>query len=189
MFDLALYSRKNEARPLWRGIDLLFDEPFFRRREDWLSPWFLPSWSGRLRSLAGIFESFPGDNLAIDFFERRGEFVLQADLAGMEIKDIEVTVQEGFLTIQAKRERKEERQEGGWIVRAAGFGCWRRSLRLPDGVDANRAKAIYENGVLTVTLPKERTHRQIAAKIKVKLPKVRLPRLLNKQKKIRVRHG
>jgi HSP20 family protein len=90
----------------------------------------------------------------MDVSESEGEFRIAAELPGVEQDDIEVTLEDGTLTI--KGERKDDRKE-----KDAGFrrvetlrGSFRRSIRLPEEVDQEAVKARYRNGVLELSLPK-----------------------------------
>jgi HSP20 family protein len=90
----------------------------------------------------------------MDVSESEGEFRIAAELPGVEQDDIEVTLEDGTLTI--KGERKDDRKEND-----AGFrrvetlrGSFRRSIRLPEEVDQEAVKARYRNGILELSLPK-----------------------------------
>jgi HSP20 family protein len=94
---------------------------------------------------------------AVDMMERKDEIVLRADLPGMEQKDIEVTVQDGTLTIRGeRREEKEEKKEGEYFWSERTLGAFVRTLPLPANVDADKVTAAFKNGVLDVHLPKTR---------------------------------
>ena len=102
---------------------------------------------------------------AVDIVDRKEELVVRADLPGLEEKDIEVSVQDGMLTIRG--ERKEEKTEKDEYYRSERwFGACYRGLPLPSGVDADTIKATFKNGVLEVHLPK--TAEAKAKKIEVK---------------------
>jgi HSP20 family protein len=95
--------------------------------------------------------------VAVDVAERGDEFVVTADLPGYEADDIDLTVSDDRLHLSA--ERSEERETGGddgarYHRRERRRQPVKRTLRLPDDVDETAVSAEYENGVLTVTLPK-----------------------------------
>lgn len=75
---------------------------------------------------------------AVDMFDRKDELVLRADLPGPEEKDVEVRVESGVLTLRGER----------W------GGSFSRSMTLPPGIDVDKIKATFRNGVLEVRLPK-----------------------------------
>ena len=99
----------------------------------------------------------------MDVSETDKDVRIQAELPGVSEKDIEVSLNDDLLTIRAEKrqERREERQ--GVHVSERSFGTFQRSLRLPFPVSQDQVQATFENGVLSVTLPKaqpqERTRR------------------------------
>lgn len=90
----------------------------------------------------------------MDVSETDKDVRIQAELPGVSEKDIEVSLNDDLLTIRAEKQqaRKEDRQ--GVHVSERAFGTFQRSLRLPFPVDQDQVQANFENGVLTVTLPK-----------------------------------
>jgi HSP20 family protein len=90
----------------------------------------------------------------MDVSETDKELRIQAELPGVSEKDIDVSLNEDVLTIRAekKQERKEEREGMHFSERA--FGTFQRSLRLAFQVNPDQVQARFENGVLSVTLPK-----------------------------------
>ena len=90
----------------------------------------------------------------MDVSETDKEVRIKAELPGVTEKDIDVSLDDDVLTIRAEKrqERREERE--GVHVSERAFGTFQRSIRLPFSVNADQVKAGFENGVLTVTLPK-----------------------------------
>lgn len=90
----------------------------------------------------------------MDVSETDKELRIQAELPGVSENDIDVSLHEDVLTIRAekKQERKEEREGVHFSERA--FGTFQRSLRLPFQLNPDQVQARFENGVLSVTLPK-----------------------------------
>lgn len=106
---------------------------------------------------------------AADLFETNDEFVLEMELPGFNIDDIEVTVERGILTVSGRRTAEVESGNGERInyhVRERSFDRFSRSFSLPQTVNADHVDAEYRNGILRVTLPKvaEAKPRQIAVK-------------------------
>jgi HSP20 family protein len=99
----------------------------------------------------------------MDVSETDKDVRIQAELPGVSEKDIEVSLNDDMLTIRAEKhqERREERQGTHFSERS--YGTFQRSLRLPFPVSQDQVQATFENGVLSVTLPKaqpqERSHR------------------------------
>ncbi|AKS32586.1 Hsp20/alpha crystallin family protein [Mycolicibacterium goodii] len=79
-------------------------------------------------------------------------YVLTADLPGVDPGSVEVTVDNGVLTITAHRTARSE-ESVQWLANERFFGSYRRQLSLGDGIDTSAIDATYENGVLTVTIP------------------------------------
>lgn len=91
---------------------------------------------------------------SVDVIETEGAIRLKADLAGMSPDDIQLEVQDNVLTLSGERKFQEEVKEDKYYRIERRYGCFSRSLALPQGVDAERIEANYENGVLEVTVPK-----------------------------------
>ncbi len=91
---------------------------------------------------------------AVDMIDRKDEIVLRADLPGLEQKDIEVTVQDGMVTIRGERKEEKEEKAEDYYYCERSFGAFARTLPLPSGVDAERVTATFKNGVLEVHVPK-----------------------------------
>lgn len=83
----------------------------------------------------------------VDLYEDKDSTFVRAELPGVNRDDIQVEIVDGYLTINATRKRKEGEQEHSFALS--------RSIQLPDAVQSDRISAAYENGVLTVTLPKQ----------------------------------
>ena len=91
----------------------------------------------------------------IDLTETDTELRVAAELPGLEEKDIQVSLEDGVLTIRGERTAEVKNEDAKEIRHVETFrGKYERSLRLPAEVDADGVKAVYRNGILTVTLPK-----------------------------------
>ena len=90
--------------------------------------------------------------MPIDLYRSGDHFVVHADLPGADPGSVDLSVDNGLLTIRAERSgRTEESVE--WLASERFTGSYMRQLSLGDGIDAERISATYENGVLTVTIP------------------------------------
>ncbi len=94
--------------------------------------------------------------LGLDMYETASEVVVRAELPGVKQEDAEITLERGRLTIRAKRAHDNEADEKAvrWFSRDLWAGEYAASLTLPDSLDDAQAKAHYENGVLTLRIPK-----------------------------------
>jgi HSP20 family protein len=104
---------------------------------------------------------------AMDLVETADEFVLRADLPGLTEQDVNIEVEDNVLTVSGERKAEhEERKEGYYRVERSS-GRFSRSLTLPEGVDPESVKAVFENGVLEVRIPKpeQRKPRKVAISV------------------------
>ena len=90
----------------------------------------------------------------VDVTENDKAITVTAELPGMEEKDVNVSVGDGYISISGeKKSEKEEKTKTGYLQERS-YGSFHRSFRLPDTVDADKISADLAKGVLTVTLPK-----------------------------------
>ena len=92
--------------------------------------------------------------IPLDVVEQDDELLVRASIPGVKVDDIDVSIENRVLTIKAETKTEAEHKEGGYLVRERRSGSFLRSLRLPESVDADKAKTSYNDGVLTVNLPK-----------------------------------
>ena len=104
--------------------------------------------SGGQQRTQGVAEWAP----AIDVVQEDGDLVVRAELPGVKLEDVDMTVHRGVLTISGEREEQREEERGGYLVRERRSGSFRRILQLPEGVDEDSIRARFENGVLEVTI-------------------------------------
>ena len=157
--------------PFWslrNEIDDLFDD-FFPgtaigpRRRSRMRGW--PRWGGTQSD--GM--SLP----SIDVIDKHDEIKLCAELPGMNEADIDVQVTDGVLTLsgEKKEETEEGDKEGDYYMSERSFGSFKRAVRLPEGIDQDKIEAHFENGVLTVRLPKSPEAQAQTRRIEVKSAK------------------
>ncbi len=91
---------------------------------------------------------------AMDLAETKDAYVLRADLPGLAPEDVKIELENRVLTVSGERKAEQRSEESGWVRVERSFGAFRRSLTLPAGVDAAAITAGFDNGVLTVTVPK-----------------------------------
>ncbi len=163
MAETAVEVKKHEraAPPAPMGPPSLDPWRSFRREMDRL---FDQVWPGGFAfpSLRRAFEP------AMDLVEDDRAFRITAELPGLSEKDIDVTISGDMLTI--KGEKREEREEKGrnYYVSERRFGSFQRSFTLPEGVDRDKIEAKFQDGVLTLTLPKTPEAVKQQKKIEVK---------------------
>ena len=93
---------------------------------------------------------------SVDIFETENELVLKADVPEVDPKNIGIQVENGTLTLKGERRFEEQQKNGKGFHRIErSYGSFVRAFSLPETVDAEKVKADYKNGVLTITLPKK----------------------------------
>ena len=92
----------------------------------------------------------------LDLVEHEADFFVHAELPGVSKEDVDISIDKGVLTISAKKENKHEEKTSTVHHMERSFGTVQRSIRLPKKVVPGDVRATFENGVLEVTLPKQR---------------------------------
>lgn len=91
---------------------------------------------------------------AVDIKEEESQFIITADVPGVDPKDIDVTMENGMLTIKGERQLESDAKENGYRRFERVHGTFYRRFSLPDYADADNISANCKAGVLTVTVPK-----------------------------------
>jgi len=92
--------------------------------------------------------------LAVDVYQTKNFFVVQAPVAGIKPEDLDISVENDFLIIKGKREKTEEVQEKDYFYQECYWGSFSREISLPEDLDATKIKASLKKGILTVKIPK-----------------------------------
>ena len=92
---------------------------------------------------------------AVDIYENENELVLKADIPEIDPKNVGIQIENGTLTLKGERKFEEQKNGKGYHRVERGYGTFVRAFTLPDTVDAEKVKADYKNGVLSVKLPKK----------------------------------
>ncbi|PYL08281.1 MAG: hypothetical protein DME33_07725 [Verrucomicrobia bacterium] len=140
-------SRRNDERSLARRAD----DPFNYLRNQinrvfddfWGESWLEPH-----REMAAGF--WP----QVDVTETEKEIKVSAEIPGVEPKDLDVSVEDGMLTIKGEKKYEREEKEKGQYRMERSYGSFERAIELPAEVDESKAKAEFKKGVLRLTLPK-----------------------------------
>ena len=104
---------------------------------------------------------------SMDLVETDDHFVLRADLPGLSEGDVAIELEDNVLTVSGERKAEHEEKKEGFYRVERSYGQFRRSLTLPDGVDADAIAARFDRGVLEVRIPKpeERKPRKVAIQV------------------------
>jgi HSP20 family protein len=91
---------------------------------------------------------------ALDISERKDAYLVMVELPGVEPDDLQITMEDGLLTIQGKRQFAQESSEQQFHRVERRYGAFRRSITLPAQVQAEQIEATFDNGVLEIVVPK-----------------------------------
>lgn len=103
--------------------------------------------------------------LPLDVSETENEFVVKASLPGVPPDAVHITVHGDTLTIRGETHAQEEKQGETWHLRERRHGAFQRTVALATAIDADKARAQFDHGVLTLTLPKAETARPKQIKV------------------------
>lgn len=103
---------------------------------------------------------------AVDIKEEDGRFVVRADLPGVDPKDMEISLENGMLTISGERKEEKKEEKEGYTRMERFSGQFFRRFSLPDTADADKVSASSKKGVVEIVIPK--TQQKKARRIEVK---------------------
>jgi HSP20 family protein len=103
----------------------------------------------------------------VDIKETENELVLRADLPDIDLKDVDIQLENGTLTMSGQRKFEKADKGEGYHRIERSYGEFVRCFSLPDTVDTEKVKADYKRGVLTVTLPKKEVAKPKSVKVQV----------------------
>jgi HSP20 family protein len=133
MSNLSRWEPVREMMTLREAMDRLFDDAFTRplnlRDGGWSSP-------------------------AIDMYQTDDEVVVKAAIPGFKADEVQINVTGEVLTLRGEMKHEEEKKDKAWHIREQRWNSFERSITLPTDVKADKASADFEDGVLTITLPK-----------------------------------
>lgn len=144
---MRLMKRSRFPMPLARlqdQLDQIFDQPDFGI-SDLLNGGWIP---------------------AVDVLESQDKLTVKAELPGFKREDLDVSVHDNHLVLSGERKADMERKEGDFYRSERFYGKFHRSIELPFAVDTGRIEARYNDGVLTIMLPKSESAK--AKQIEVK---------------------
>jgi HSP20 family protein len=133
MSNLTRWEPVREMMTLREAMDRLFDDAFTRpinlRDGGWSSP-------------------------AIDMYQTDDEVVVKAALPGFKADEVQINVTGDVLMLRGEMKHEDEKADKAWHIREHRWSSFERSITLPTDVKADKAVADFENGILTITLPK-----------------------------------
>ncbi len=142
MSNLTRYNPVRDMVSMTNWMDRFFDEAFFPTREG----------------------GFGTPN--VDVIENNDNIVVKAELPGFKPEDVDVRIEGNTLMMRGEGTEETEKKEGQYHLRERHQASFTRAIPLPTGVNSDKASAEFENGILTLTLPKseEAKPKQISIK-------------------------
>lgn len=105
--------------------------------------------------------------LIVDVYQTDDEIVIQSLIAGVNPDDLEININNEAVTIKGERKKPEEIDEKNYFFQECFWGKFSRTIILPQEIEAEKAKASFKNGILTIKLPKLYRHKNKQIKIKI----------------------
>lgn len=98
-------------------------------------------------------ENYEGQ-LSVDVYQTAKQIVIKSTIAGVKPADLNIIINNDMITIRGKRELEEKIKEEDYLYQECYWGRFSRSIILPAEINPEKAKAVFKNGLLTITLPK-----------------------------------
>jgi HSP20 family protein len=105
---------------------------------------------------------------SIDITENGNSFKINAELAGIDPKNVTLEVSNGALTLKGERKADEKEEGENYLRREISYGSFTRTIALPETANSDNAKATFKNGILTVDIPKKPEAQQKPKKVEIK---------------------
>ncbi len=103
----------------------------------------------------------------MDVLENDKGYEISVDVPGIKEEDIDLSIQEGVLTIKGKGVTKKEEKDCNYYICERSSGAFQRSIALSNDIITNKTEAVYKDGVLNIKIPKEKNPKSNAHKIKI----------------------
>ena len=151
MTHLVRWEPFRDLASLRGAMDRLFEESFVQPR-------------ARVRVLAPRGTGA----LAVDMYETDDSVVVKSAIPGIAAQDLDISITGDTLTIKGETKAEKEIKEENYICRERRYGAFSRSLAIPVQIEADEAEAAFENGILTLTLPKAEEIKPKTIQVKTK---------------------
>jgi HSP20 family protein len=133
MSNLTRWEPVREMMTLREAMDRLFDDAFTRPLNVRDGGWSAP---------------------AVDMYQTDDEVVVKVALPGFQADEVQINVTNDVLTLRGELKHEEDQKDKAWHIREHRWSSFERSIALPTAVTADKAVAEFENGILTIALPK-----------------------------------
>jgi len=117
---------------------------------------------------SGFTFELGGGDIPIDIYQTQNAIVIKATLPGIKPEEVEISATDNVLTIKAEKQEEKEVKDKDYIRKENRYGMFSRSITLPIGIDADKAEANFDNGILTLNLPKSEKEKPKQIKIQPK---------------------
>ena len=121
-----------------------------------------------LRGVPAVATEAAAMSVRLDVKEDEKSFHITADLPGLAENEVEVTFDDGVLTIRGEKKVERDEKKGTWHIEERSHGSFARQLSLPVSIDADKIEAKFDKGVLAITLPKAAPEQASVKKINIK---------------------
>jgi HSP20 family protein len=122
-------------------------------------------WFGEMPRLGRFDFDVGGGRFPLDLYETDEAVVLKAALPGVKAEDVDITITGETLTIKGEARREEEEKKRDYYRQETWYGNFARSISLPSQVEAEKAEAVFDDGVLKLTIPKAAAARPKTIKV------------------------
>lgn len=149
-----------------------------RREDEWSNPFY-----SLQREMNSIFDRFFSDFTPargwdedmsggylprVDVKETQKHVRVEAELPGMDEKDIDISIKDNLLTLRGEKRIEREEKEEGFYQLERSYGKFHRNILLPAEVDSGKVEAVFKKGILSIQLPKKPQAQQKAKRIEIK---------------------
>jgi HSP20 family protein len=104
----------------------------------------------------------------VDIVERKDDYLVKVELPGVNKNDVKITIQNDILTIRGEKKLEKETKDENYHRVERSYGTFQRSFTLPSSVKSDKIDATYDNGVLSISLPKAEEAKPKEIEVKVK---------------------
>ncbi|MBI5650005.1 MAG: Hsp20/alpha crystallin family protein [Chloroflexi bacterium] len=149
MSSLIRWEPLRDFVSLRDAMDRLFEESFTAPPRGWIAP-------------------LSAAELAMDLYETPEDVTIKAALPGIKPEDVEITITGNTLHLRGESKEENEIKDKNYLRRERRYGSFERTIALPGGLQADKAEATFENGVLTLRVPKSEQTKTKTIKVKTK---------------------
>ncbi len=125
-------------------------------------------WEDEIRPLALWRSLGENGNMPLDMYQTPEEVVVKATIPGVKPEEVDITIAGDVLTIKGESKAEQEKDDTDYFYRERRYGAFTRTVALPSGLETDKAKAEFENGVLKLTIPKAEEVKPKQIKVSVK---------------------